>query len=154
VHSADRSERLSGEPHTRSRYLSVDCVHWSDPIIRKFLAPLIDRVPTLRVPRELRPPWIGGPHARLLSLSLLLPRQRAEMIAHVSGGKTLPEEISAPIIDRTDGGPLFIEELTKCVVESGLWSMQAIDFRRADRWRCRQARRLLGVSAEFETNLR
>jgi predicted ATPase len=50
----------------------------------------------------------------------LPPRQRALMIARVTGGKPLPEEVTDQIIDRTDGVPLFIEELTKAVVESGL----------------------------------
>jgi hypothetical protein len=53
----------------------------------------------------------------LLSLNRLPPRQRAEMIASVTGGKALPKEIADQIIDRTDGVPLFIEELTKSVVE-------------------------------------
>jgi tetratricopeptide (TPR) repeat protein len=56
----------------------------------------------------------------LISLNRLSSRQRARMIAHVTGGKALPKEISDQIIDRTDGVPLFIEELTKTVVESGL----------------------------------
>jgi hypothetical protein len=55
-----------------------------------------------------------------LGLNRLAPRRRAEMIAGVTGGKALPEEIAAQIIDRTDGVPLFVEELTKAVVESGL----------------------------------
>ena len=55
-----------------------------------------------------------------LSLNRLSRRQRAEMIAGVTGGKALPKEIADQIIDRTDGVPLFIEELTKSVVESGL----------------------------------
>ena len=69
---------------------------------------------------EFTPPWVGRPHVTLLSLNRLPPRQRAEMIAHVTGGKALPKEIADQIIDRTDGVPLFIEELTKSVVESGL----------------------------------
>jgi hypothetical protein len=56
----------------------------------------------------------------LVSLSRLSRRLRADMIAHVTGGKILPQEIADQITDRTDGVPLFIEELTKAVVESGL----------------------------------
>jgi predicted ATPase len=56
----------------------------------------------------------------LSSLNRLSRRQRADMIAGVTGGKALPKEIAEQIIDRTDGVPLFIEELTKSVVESGL----------------------------------
>src|SRR5262249_29963688 len=50
----------------------------------------------------------------------LSPRRRAEMIMLVTGGKALPREITDQIVDRTDGVPLFIEELTKAVVESGI----------------------------------
>jgi class 3 adenylate cyclase/tetratricopeptide (TPR) repeat protein len=100
-------------------------VHWSDPTTRESLDLLIDRVPTLRVlvlitfRPEFAPPWTGRRYVTLLSLSRLSPRQRAEMIRHVTGGKILPKEIADQIIDRTDGVPLFIEELTKAVVESG-----------------------------------
>ena len=101
-------------------------VHWSDPTTRELLDLLIDRVPTLRVlviitfRPEFTPPWVGRPHVTLLSLSRLPPRQRAEMIMRVTGGKALPKEIADQIVDRTDGVPLFIEELTKAVVESGV----------------------------------
>jgi Tn3 transposase DDE domain-containing protein len=69
---------------------------------------------------EFTPPWIGQPHVTLLSLNRLSPRRRAEMIASLTGGKALPKEIADQIVDRTDGVPLFIEELTKAVVESGV----------------------------------
>ncbi|NOJ45398.1 adenylate/guanylate cyclase domain-containing protein [Bradyrhizobium archetypum] len=100
-------------------------IHWSDPTTLESLDLLIDRAATLRVlviltfRPEFTPPWVGRPHVTLLSLNRLPPRHRAEMIAHVTGGKTLPREIADQIIDRTDGVPLFIEELTKSVVESG-----------------------------------
>jgi tetratricopeptide (TPR) repeat protein len=101
-------------------------LHWSDPTTREGLDLLIDRVPTLRVlvvitfRPEFTPPWAGRSHVTLLSLNRLPLRQRAEMITHVTGGKILPKEIADQIIDRTDGIPLFIEELTKAVVESGV----------------------------------
>ena len=101
-------------------------VHWSDPTTRELLDLLIDRVSTLRVlviitfRPEFTPPWIGRPHVTMLTLNRLPRRQGAEMIAYVTGGKALPKEIADQIIDRTDGVPLFIEELTKTVVESGI----------------------------------
>jgi hypothetical protein len=101
-------------------------VHWSDPTTRESLDLIIDRVPTLRVlvmltfRPEFMPPWIGRPHVTMLMLNRLPRQQRAEMIAYVTGGKALPKEISDQIVDRTDGVPLFIEELTKTVVESGI----------------------------------
>ena len=72
-------------------------VHWSDPTSRESLDLLIDRVPALRVlvlitfRPEFTPSWIGRPHVTLLSLSRLPPRQRAEMIAQVTGGKRVAQ---------------------------------------------------------------
>jgi class 3 adenylate cyclase len=100
--------------------------HWSDPTSLELLDLIIDRAPSRRVllivtfRPELTPPWTGRPHVTSLGLNRLAPRQRAEMIAGVTGGKALPDEIAAQIIDRTDGVPLFVEELTKAVVESGM----------------------------------
>jgi predicted ATPase len=99
---------------------------WIDPTSRESLDLTVDRVPTLPVlliitfRPEFTPPWVGRPHVTLLSLSRLPQRQRAEMIVRVTRGKALPKEVADQIIDRTDGVPLFIEELTKAVVESGV----------------------------------
>ena len=101
-------------------------IHWSDPTTRKSRDLLVDRVSTLRVlviltfRPEFSPPWVGRPHVTLLTLNHLPPRQRAEMITYLTGGKALPREIADQIAERTDGVPLFIEELTKSVVESGI----------------------------------
>ena len=101
-------------------------VHWSDPTTRELLDLLIDRVATLQVlvivtfRPEFAPGWIGRSHVTMLNLNRLAPRQRAEMIMHLTGGRALPEEIAKRIVDRTDGVPLFIEELTKSVIESGI----------------------------------
>jgi len=101
-------------------------VQWSDPTTRESLELLIDRVPMLRVlviitfRPEFAPPWVGRPHVAMLNLNRLPPRRRAEMILQVTGGRALPSEIADGIAERTDGVPLFIEELTKTVVESGL----------------------------------
>jgi predicted ATPase len=101
-------------------------VHWSDPTTREGLDLIVDLVPTLRVlviltfRPEFTAPWVGRPHVTMVNLNRLPVRQRAEMIDHVTGGKALPKEIAEQIVDRTDGVPLFIEELTKSVVESGV----------------------------------
>jgi predicted ATPase len=103
-------------------------VHWSDPTTRESLDLLVDRVPALRVlviitfRPEFTPPWIGRSCVTMLTLNRLPRRHGAEIIAHVTGGKALPKEIADQIVDRTDGIPLFIEELTKTVVESGIVS--------------------------------
>jgi class 3 adenylate cyclase/predicted ATPase len=101
-------------------------VHWSDPTTRESLDLLVDRVSTLRVLAvitfrpEFTPPWLGRRHVTLFSLTRLPPRQRTEMIVHLTGGKVLPREILEQVIERTDGVPLFVEELTKAVIESGI----------------------------------
>ncbi len=106
--------------------LLFEDAQWSDPTSLELLDLIIDRVPVLRVVLiitfrpEFTPSWTGRSHVSLLALNRLAPRQRAEMIAGVTGGKALPEEIADQIIDRTDGVPLFVEELTKAVVESGI----------------------------------
>ena len=63
------------------------------------------------------------------------------MIAHVTGGKALPKEIADQIIDRTDGVPLFIEELTKTVVESGIVAEAGDHYAVAGRWHRWRSRR-------------
>jgi predicted ATPase len=101
-------------------------VRWSDPSTREFLDLLIERATTVRLlviitfRPEFSPPWVGRPQVTLLTLNRLPPRQGAEMISRMIGGKALPREIADQIVERTDGVPLFIEELTKSVVESCL----------------------------------
>ena len=106
--------------------LTFEDIHWSDPTTLESLDLLVDRLPDLRAliiatfRPEFIPPWLGRSQVTLLSLTRLPPRQGAEMIRQVIGGKIMPQEIADQIIDRTDGVPLFIEELTKVVVESGI----------------------------------
>jgi predicted ATPase len=100
--------------------------HWSDPTSLELLDLIIDRVPALPVllvityRPEFSAPWTGRPHVTTLTLNRLAPPQLAQMIAGVTGGKTLPAAIAEQIADRTDGVPFFVEELTKAVVESGM----------------------------------
>jgi hypothetical protein len=83
--------------------------HWSDPTSLELSDLIIDRVPTLPLllivtfRPEFTPPWTGRPHVTSLALNRLAPRQRAEMIAGITGGKALPEEVAEQIIDRSDG---------------------------------------------------
>jgi class 3 adenylate cyclase/tetratricopeptide (TPR) repeat protein len=98
--------------------------HWIDPTSLELLDLIIDRVPALSLlliitfRPEFTPPWVGRPHVTALGLNRLTPQQRAEMIVTMVGGQALPREITEQIVDRTDGVPLFVEELTKAVVES------------------------------------
>jgi class 3 adenylate cyclase len=88
-------------------------VHWSDPTTQELLDLSVERVTTLPVlliitfRPEFHPHWIGRPQVTLISLSRLPRRQRVEMIARVTGGKSLPTPITDQIVDRTDGVPLL-----------------------------------------------
>jgi class 3 adenylate cyclase/tetratricopeptide (TPR) repeat protein len=102
-----------------------DDLHWIDPSSRELLDRLIERVanwPVLLLAMfrpEFQSPWIGQPHVTLLTLARLDRRNTAAMVANVAGNSMLPPEIMEEIAERTDGVPLFVEELTKAVLESG-----------------------------------
>jgi predicted ATPase len=69
---------------------------------------------------EFQPPWTGQPQVTMLALNRLDRRYRTLLVEEIAGGKALPDEVVVEIADRTDGVPLFVEELTKSVIESGL----------------------------------
>ena len=69
---------------------------------------------------DFSPPWTGRAHLTQVTLSRLPRRQAAEMTARVAHSKVLPAEVVEQIVAKTDGVPLFVEELTKMVLESGL----------------------------------
>jgi class 3 adenylate cyclase len=102
-----------------------DDVHWVDPSSLELLDRLIERVaewPVLLLVLfrpEFQPPWTGQPHVTLLTLARLDRRSTVAMIANVASFSALPQEIVDDIVERTDGVPLFVEELTKAVLESG-----------------------------------
>ena len=83
------------------------------------------RVADRHLPPEFSPPWVGQPHVSLLSLNRLTQRGTAALIDGVTGGKSLPPEILDRIVERTDGVPLFVEELTKNLLEGGLLREEA-----------------------------
>jgi class 3 adenylate cyclase/predicted ATPase len=104
----------------------VEDAHWIDPTSRELLDLRVDRVRCLPVllivtfRPEFQPPWTGQSQVSLLALNRLDRHDRALLVAQIAGGKTLPEGVVTEIVDRTDGVPLFVEELTKSVLESGL----------------------------------
>jgi len=109
----------------------VEDVHWVDPSTLEFLSLLLEQVPTTRLlvlltfRPEFTPPWPMFSHITRLTLSRLAHRQVEVMVEKVTGGKALPTEVIQQLITKTDGVPLFVEELTKMVVESGLLSATA-----------------------------
>jgi TOMM system kinase/cyclase fusion protein len=104
----------------------VEDLHWVDPSTLEFLTLLIDQGPTTRLLTlltcrpEFHAPWGFRAHLTPLTLSRLPRPQVAQMSVRVAGGKALPAEVVEQIVAKTDGVPLFVEELTKTVLESGL----------------------------------
>jgi predicted ATPase len=100
--------------------------HWIDPTSRELLDLTVQRARNLPVllivtfRPEFQPPWTGQPQVTMLTLNRLDRRDRTVLVEQIAGGKTLPEQVVSQIVDRTDGVPLFVEELTKSVIESGL----------------------------------
>ena len=98
--------------------------HWTDPTSLEVFGRVVERIPNLRVllivtfRPEFEPSWIGRPCVTALTLNRLGEREIAAMIDGVTGNKPLPENIRLDIIERTDGVPLFVEEMTKAVLEA------------------------------------
>jgi class 3 adenylate cyclase/predicted ATPase len=99
-------------------------VHWIDPTTLELLSRMIDnidRIPVLLVVTfrpEFSPPWVGQSHMTSLTLNRLGQRDVADIITRLVGNKQLPEDVKAEIVERTDGIPLFVEEMTKAVLEA------------------------------------
>jgi class 3 adenylate cyclase/tetratricopeptide (TPR) repeat protein len=118
-----RLERLAGRQPVLAVY---EDVHWIDPTTLELLTLAIERVQHLPVlllvtaRPEFTPPWPAYAHVTHIALGRIDRDEGTSLIAQVTGGKALPSEVLQQILARTDGVPLFIEELTKAVVESGV----------------------------------
>ena len=106
--------------------LALEDAHWIDPTSLDVFGRIVDRLPNLRAllvvtfRPEFAAPWVGGAHVTLLPLSRFGRRDALAMVDRVTDGKALPAEVLDEIVTKTDGVPLFIEELTKTVLDSGL----------------------------------
>ena len=98
---------------------------WLDPTSHELLDLIVDR--TRRMPvllivtfrPEFQPPWVGQPHVATMALNRLAEREGTALVMKLAGAAALDQELVAEIVERTDGVPLFVEELTKAVLESG-----------------------------------
>jgi class 3 adenylate cyclase/tetratricopeptide (TPR) repeat protein len=106
-------------------FMLVEDVHWSDPTTLEVLDRLIQRLQEtpLLVLITHRPEfpqrWMGNPYVAQVNLSRLNRDESAAIVGKIAGGKKFPEDLLQQIVDKTDGVPLFIEELTKSILESG-----------------------------------
>jgi predicted ATPase len=109
----------------------MEDLHWVDPSTLELLTLLVDQGPTARILAlftfrpDFNPPWTGRSHLTQVTLPRLPRRQAAEMTGRVAHGKALPPEVVDQVVAKTDGVPLFVEELTKMVLESGLLQERA-----------------------------
>jgi class 3 adenylate cyclase len=101
-------------------------LHWADPSTLELLGLILDQAPTTRLLMvltcrpEFRLPWAPRSYVTPLTLSRLTRQQIEEMVLLVTGGKPLPAEVVQQIVAKTDGIPLFVEELVKMILEAGL----------------------------------
>ena len=118
--------------HRNIETISRDCpvlmvfedAHWADPSSLEALSRLVERVNGLRVllfvtfRPEFVAPWVGRPHVTALTINRLAPREAGLLIERVAGGRSLAEKVRRHIIERSDGIPLFVEEMTRAVLEA------------------------------------
>ena len=101
-----------------------DDAHWADPTSLEVFGRAVDRIATHRVlllitfRPEFIPPWIGQPHVTAFTLNRLTRREVDAMIDRVADNEPMPANIRQEIIERSDGIPLFVEEMTKVVLEA------------------------------------
>jgi hypothetical protein len=115
--------QLEALAHQQPLLVIFEDLHWIDPTSRELIDHMVDRVQ--RLPAlllltyrpEFEAAWSGQPHVTTVALSRLARREAALLVEKVTGAKPLPPEIVAQVVGRTDGVPLFAEELTKAVIE-------------------------------------
>ncbi len=120
------TELLGGLARQKPVLFVLEDAHWIDPTtlelfnssIAQFQAWPVLLIVTFRP--EFRAPWSGHAHVTALTLNRLGRRHVGAIVAGLTGGKSLPEEVYRQILEKTDGVPLFIEELTKAVLESDM----------------------------------
>jgi class 3 adenylate cyclase len=118
--------QLEGLARGQPVVMVFEDAHWIDPTSRELLDLIVERVRSLPVllivtfRPEFQMPWTGQPQVTMLTLNRLDRRDRTALAEQIAGDKALPGEVVDQIVDRTDGVPLFVEELTKSIIESGL----------------------------------
>ena len=118
--------QLEGLARRQPVLVLFEDAHWIDPTSRELLDLTVERargLPVLLIVTfrlEFQRPWTGRPQVTMLALNRLDRHDRTALVQQIAAGEALPDEIVDQIVERTDGVPLFIEELTKSVLESGV----------------------------------
>src|SRR5271167_2465864 len=116
--------QLAGLARQQPVLMIFEDLHWIDPTSLEVLGRIVDRIRTLPAllivtfRPEFNAPWVGQPHVTSLTLNRLGEREAAAIIAGLVGNQALPADVMAEIVERTDGIPLFVEEMTKAVLEA------------------------------------
>ncbi len=116
--------QLAGLARRNPVLMIFEDAHWIDPTSLEVLGRAVDRITTLPVllvvtfRPEFNPPWLGQSHVTSLTLNRLGAREAAAIIARLVENKELPADVMSEIVERTDGIPLFVEEMTKAVLEA------------------------------------
>jgi len=119
-------EQIEGLSRHRPALVIFEDVHWADPTTLELLGLVVEEAQRMRVlvlitfRPEFLPPWTGDTHITSLTLNRFGRRQAIALVDKMTGKKRLPDEVRDEIIEKTDGVPLFVEELTKTVIESDL----------------------------------
>jgi predicted ATPase/class 3 adenylate cyclase len=128
-------DQFEGLARRQPILLSFEDAHWADATSLELLDLTVERVRQLPVLAlftfrpEFEPPWIGLPNVGTLTLGRLDHNDVESMVAQVTGGRLLPTEVMKQIVAKTDGNPLFVEELTKAVLEAGILVEDAEGYR-------------------------
>ena len=118
------TSQLAGLARQQPVLMIFEDAHWTDPTSLEAFGRTVDRIKTLPVllivtfRPEFNAPWVGQSHVTSLTLNRLGEREAAAIIARLVGNKALPADVLAEIVERTDGIPLFVEEMTKAVLEA------------------------------------
>ena len=116
--------QLAGLASQQPVLMIFEDAHWTDPTSLEAFGRTVDRIKTLPAllivtfRPEFNAPWVGQPHVTSLTLNRLGERDAATIIERLVGNKELPADVMAEIVERTDGIPLFVEEMTKAVLEA------------------------------------
>ena len=116
--------QLAGLASQQPVLMIFEDAHWTDPTSLEAFGRAVDRIKTLPAllvvtfRPEFNAPWVGQPHVTTLTLNRLGERDAAAIIERLVGNKELPADVLAEIVERTDGIPLFVEEMTKAVLEA------------------------------------
>ncbi len=117
-------DQFEGLARQQPILLSFEDAHWADATSLELLDLTVERVRQLPVLAlftfrpEFEPPWVGLPNVGSLTLGRLSSNDVENMVARVTAGRVLPVEVMEQIVSKTDGNPLFVEELTKTVLET------------------------------------